>query len=52
MSARIKLKAYAFLSNPQNLRLVLLGLALTGLLASLGAPGLVMADGPAGDSGF
>ena len=51
MSASLKLKAYTILSDPRSLRLALFGLALAGLVASLGSPDPVLACSPAGNSG-
>lgn len=47
----LRAKAVALLADPQNARLILFGLTLVALLASLGAPQSVAACAPYGDGG-
>ncbi len=47
----LRTKAVALLADPRNARLVLFGLTLVALLASLGAPQSVAACAPYGDGG-
>jgi hypothetical protein len=47
----LRIKAVALLADPRSARLVLFGLTLVALLASLGAPQAVAACAPLGDSG-
>lgn len=47
----LRAKAVALLADPRNARLILFGLTLVALLASLGAPQSVAACAPYGDGG-
>ncbi len=47
----LRTKAVALLADPRNARLVLFGLTLVALLASIGAPQSVAACAPPGDGG-
>jgi hypothetical protein len=49
--ATVRRRFAVLLSDPQSARVLALGLALIGLLVSLGAPGVVAAS-PPGDGGI